>query len=134
MPASTKDIHAFSATLTLEERPAPVVSEIALAAANPVFRFPHIPELDGFRGVAIQLVIFGHYGKFHGANAEMHELARTVAEFGVLLFFVLSGFMMTAPLCRERSATGGVDFKQFYLRRVLRLAPALLLFLLTVGL
>src|SRR6266851_5062244 len=130
MPASTKDVYAFSATLTLEERPAVAVKELERAAANPVFQFRHIPELDGFRGAAILLVIFGHYGNFHSANAEIRALARTVAEFGVLLFFVLSGFLITALLCRERSATGGVDFKRFYVRRVLRLAPALLLFLL----
>jgi len=49
--------------------------------------------------------------------------------FGVDLFFVLSGFLITRLLTDEIGATGRVDLWGFYLRRFLRLTPALLLFL-----
>ncbi len=44
---------------------------------------------------------------------------------GVDVFFVLSGFLITSLLLREHRLTGGIGFKRFYVRRVLRLYPAL---------
>jgi peptidoglycan/LPS O-acetylase OafA/YrhL len=52
---------------------------------------------------------------------------------GVELFFVLSGFLITRLLLREQLATGCVHLKGFYLRRLLRLMPALVATLLIVG-
>lgn len=46
---------------------------------------------------------------------------------------MLSGFLITGILHSERKLTGSVDFRRFYTRRVLRLAPALILFLFTTG-
>lgn len=84
---------------------------------------PRNAALDGIRGVAIVAVIASHYipGGFKGGA------------FGVLVFFVLSGFLITALLLKEYDATGKLDLKAFYARRALRLLPALYLFLL-VGL
>ncbi len=82
--------------------------------------------------MAITLVIAGHLLEYHSASAEARALALSMAQVGVLLFFVLSEFLITGVLYRERSVTGSVDFKQFYLRRILRLAPALLVFLCSV--
>jgi peptidoglycan/LPS O-acetylase OafA/YrhL len=47
--------------------------------------------------------------------------------FGVTVFFFLSGFLITTLLCREFARTNRVAFGAFYLRRLLRLAPPLLL-------
>lgn len=44
---------------------------------------------------------------------------------GVTLFFVLSGYLITGILVRERERTGRVDFLRFYIRRGVRLLPAL---------
>ncbi|MFI5896494.1 acyltransferase family protein [Actinoplanes sp. NPDC051513] len=55
---------------------------------------------------------------------------------GVNIFFVLSGFLITSLLLTEREKTGGVRLGMFYMRRVLRLYPALaamLLFTLIIG-
>jgi len=90
------------------------------------FRFRHYPELDGFRGLAVTLVVFGHLVFFSlGFDSQM-------ASLGVLLFFVLSGFLITGVLLNEKDARGRISLSNFYLRRVLRLAPALLIFLATV--
>jgi peptidoglycan/LPS O-acetylase OafA/YrhL len=92
------------------------------------FRFRHIPQLDGFRGLAVSLVLVGHwigYSSIRYAVAGDH-----VAQMGVLLFFVLSGFLITGLLCREHDKYGSLDLRRFYIRRLLRLGPALILFLL----
>ncbi len=52
--------------------------------------------------------------------------------FGVDIFFVLSGFLITALLVTERDRTGGLGLGRFYLRRARRLVPALVLVLLFV--
>src|SRR5215471_7586515 len=71
--------------------------------------------LDGLRGVAVFLIII-----FHAS-----DLAVTGAWIGVDVFFVLSGFLITTILMTELDTDGGISFKRFYLRRTLRLAPAL---------
>lgn len=93
------------------------------------FRFHHIPELDGFRGLAVLVVVAGHYLEFR--VPESPYLA-TLDKLGVLLFFVLSGFLITGLLYRERLATGKINFRFFYIRRILRLVPAFLLFIIVI--
>jgi peptidoglycan/LPS O-acetylase OafA/YrhL len=79
------------------------------------FVFRHLPFLDGLRGIAILLVMVFHL--------RQHVL---VGGFlGVDVFFVLSGFLITSLLVEEWDRTGAVSLKQFYLRRILRLFPAL---------
>src|SRR5262245_27412982 len=73
----------------------------------------HIPGLDGMRAVAVFLVIFYHFGFLHvpGGN-------------GVMMFFVLSGFLITWLLLQEQTKHGEVSLKGFYRRRCLRIFPA----------
>jgi peptidoglycan/LPS O-acetylase OafA/YrhL len=75
--------------------------------------------LDGFRGLAILLVVVSNFG--WGLRG---------GYIGVDLFFVLSGFLITSLLLEERAARGGIAFGAFYMRRALRLLPALLFLLL----
>ena len=83
------------------------------------FALRYNPALDGLRGVAIALVILSH------AHVPLFD----GAFFGVDLFFVLSGFLITSLLLLELRAEGRIDCWRFYRRRLLRLMPALLLFL-----
>lgn len=77
-----------------------------------------VAGLDGVRGLAILLVLVSHGLGFLGAGLA-----------GVLLFFVLSGFLITSLLLREDRCTGRISLSQFYLRRAVRLLPALVAFL-----
>jgi len=75
--------------------------------------------MDGLRGVAILLVFLSH------AHAPWFD----GAFFGVDIFFVLSGYLITSLLLIEHRRDGRIDFWRFYRRRFFRLMPALLLFL-----
>jgi peptidoglycan/LPS O-acetylase OafA/YrhL len=77
----------------------------------------HRPELDGLRGVAILAVL--------GAHTGVPGFADGGGGAGVTLFFVLSGFLITSLLLAEREKSGRVDLRAFYIRRALRLFPAL---------
>ena len=83
------------------------------------FTLGYNPALDGLRGVAILLVVLSH------AHVPLFD----GAFLGVDLFFVLSGFLITSLLLLERQAHGRIDYVRFYRRRLLRLMPALALFL-----
>jgi peptidoglycan/LPS O-acetylase OafA/YrhL len=81
----------------------------------------HLPQLDGLRTVAVTLVLAYHV-------ARTQELSWLPGGFvGVDLFFVLSGFLITSLLLREHRAHGRIDLKRFYVRRLWRLYPALIL-------
>lgn len=75
---------------------------------------PHLPALDGLRGLAVLGVLFFHDGRLPGGY------------LGVDLFFVLSGYLITSLLLAEWSATQKIDLAAFWIRRARRLFPALL--------
>ena len=77
--------------------------------------YNYIPPLDGLRACAILLVLGGHFSVPHIPN-----------DFGVTLFFFISGFLITRLLLAELIEKGTVSLYQFYVRRILRLYPALL--------
>jgi peptidoglycan/LPS O-acetylase OafA/YrhL len=81
------------------------------------------PELDGLRGISILLVYLHH----------IYYPLMPRGFFGVDIFFVLSGFLITSLLLQEWSREGSISLKDFYIRRVLRLMPALFLLILIIG-
>jgi len=89
---------------------------------------PHMPELDSVRGIAILMVLFYH-GMAPPLSPALNGWARTlflatrVGWTGVNLFFVLSGFLITGILLDTR--TRADYYPRFYLRRALRILPAL---------
>ena len=78
------------------------------------------PSLDGLRAIAVLAVMSWHY-VLPGVKGGF---------LGVDIFFVLSGFLITKLLVEEWDLTGGIHLGRFYLRRMLRLFPALFLVLL----
>lgn len=76
---------------------------------------PHLPALDGLRGLALLGVLFFHSKKLLVGGY-----------LGVDLFFVLSGYLITALLVAEHGATGRIALGAFWIRRARRLFPALL--------
>ena len=83
----------------------------------------HIPALDGLRGLAILVVMFQHFILIHGEGLEA-VLALRLAHcgvFGVDLFFVLSGFLITGILLDTRQTRHAL--RNFYMRRTLRICP-----------
>jgi peptidoglycan/LPS O-acetylase OafA/YrhL len=75
--------------------------------------FRYNPSLDGLRAFAVAAVVAEHAG-FGVAGF-----------YGVTVFFVISGYLITALLLAERERTGGIDLRGFYRRRWARLMPAL---------
>ncbi len=83
----------------------------------------HLPSLDGLRALSIGLVLLGHVGGTRGFPAVDLRVG-DYAHLGVVVFFVISGFLITRLMLLERAAKGQVSLKRFYLRRALRLFPA----------
>jgi peptidoglycan/LPS O-acetylase OafA/YrhL len=83
------------------------------------FRLGYRPALDGLRTIAVMPVLLAHAGvrAIGGGN------------FGVDIFFVLSGFLITGTLIEEWRRDGCIRLKNFYWRRAARLFPALFLVL-----
>jgi peptidoglycan/LPS O-acetylase OafA/YrhL len=92
-------------------------------------RFHYLPQLDGMRGLAIILVLLAHTAESSHLSLRWTIIISSLSRLGVLLFFVLSGFLITGLLFAERLETGDIDLQSFYVRRVLRLFPALFVFL-----
>lgn len=75
-----------------------------------------IGELDGLRAIAVSVVVIFHaYGERGIAGGYL----------GVDMFFVISGYIITTILLKEQAETGAISLKQFYLRRIRRIWPAL---------
>lgn len=87
-------------------------------------RSTQLPALDGVRAVAAFMVVFYHFG-----------FSFVSGGLGVLIFFVLSGFLITWLLLKEDEKFGTVSLRDFYTRRALRIFPAFYFYwLLYVGL
>ena len=112
---TTSELRAASHTLEgLPGAPSSAHTVVATAPAGNV-RWRYRPELDGCRAGAVLAVMGYHYFPkiFRGGYV------------GVEVFFVLSGYLITGLLAAEHRNRGRLDVGAFYIRRILRLYPAL---------
>src|SRR5450759_1578168 len=79
----------------------------------------YIPTLDGWRAVAIGLVLFSHTRLPHGFLASLSPYGA----IGVHVFFAISGFLITFRLLEEYRLFGAISLRAFYLRRFFRILP-----------
>lgn len=124
--------------LTAISHPLPVAEvSVRQMQATPSDRF-YRPELDLLRFFAF-LSVFLHHG-LPGFEPSHHigrlgplfgllAITKQVGSFGVCLFFLLSAYLITELLQRERASTGGIRVRSFYLRRILRIWPLYFSFL-----
>jgi peptidoglycan/LPS O-acetylase OafA/YrhL len=75
------------------------------------------PSLDGLRCLSIVAVLLFH------SDSKAPGLFGAHGSAGVDLFFVISGFLITTLLLRERDLAGGISLRNFYARRTLRIFP-----------
>ena len=92
-----------------------------------------LPSLDGLRAFSILLVCVGHVAGTVGAPDFLLPL-HNLGNFGVKIFFVISGFLITYLLLIEHEKTGVINLKQFYIRRTFRLFPAFYFFVVCMAL
>jgi peptidoglycan/LPS O-acetylase OafA/YrhL len=97
-----------------------------------------IPTLDGWRSVAVLLVIGAHSSAMLN-NSETY-FGRLVAKifdhagYGVDIFFALSGYLICTLLLEEKKLAGSISLTAFYTRRFFRIVPPILVYLSIVGL
>ena len=114
------------------------VTALASKAVKPLHRVGRIPSLDGLRAIAIACVMASHHmqmrlGDALGASPLLPFL-QVGADFGVRVFFVLSGFLITSQLVSEQERSGSISLGRFYLRRSLRIFPAFYTYLIVIAL
>ena len=90
----------------------------------------YLKQLDGVRAIAALLVMFPHFFTWLPAESSATRVLRhfaVIGQSGVTLFFVLSGFLITRILLVTKDDPH--FFKDFYIRRILRIFPLYYLFL-----
>ncbi len=91
----------------------------------------YIPTLDGWRAIAILLVMTSHASDdlihYFGQSAFISMLADN-GLLGVRVFFAISGFLITSRILEEIQMTGQLNYKNFFVRRAFRILPPLFFF------
>jgi peptidoglycan/LPS O-acetylase OafA/YrhL len=95
--------------------PRRVGPDTAGGRSTPTGKQHYRPDIQGLRAVAVGLVVADHVVGWPAGGF-----------IGVDVFFVISGFLITGLLVRERARSGRISFRGFYARRARRLLPAAL--------
>ncbi|MBX3611668.1 MAG: acyltransferase [Hydrogenophaga sp.] len=95
----------------------------------------HIDRLSGVRGLAALVVLLAHLAQIHllrfeGLGTPLHRVSSVASEYAVIVFFVLSGYLITHTLEANIRRNGSVDMGEYLTARIARLYPP---FLLAVG-
>ncbi len=92
----------------------------------------YIKGFDGLRGISIFLVLLTHLAFLDNLDFNNYWVKRLLkmisGHTGVVIFFTLSGFLISKILIQEKIKNGFINLKAFFIKRFLRLAPALVIF------
>jgi peptidoglycan/LPS O-acetylase OafA/YrhL len=80
--------------------------------------------LDGWRAIAVSIVIQWHLAAFY------HLRIAVDGRFGVYIFFAISGYIVCRLLLLEKAKSGSIDISAFFIRRAARILPPLLIYVL----
>lgn len=88
-------------------------------------------HLSGIRGLAAAVVLFSHVVQIHflrliGLNTPLHQVSSIASEYAVVVFFILSGFLITHTLETNIERNGELRFEQYLAARIARLYPPFL--------
>lgn len=87
----------------------------------------YLPNLNGVRAIAAFMVVIHHLEFFISMNGQSSfahiQTIKSMGKIAVIMFFSLSGFLITYLIEKEKQATGSCSISDFYVRRVLRIWP-----------
>jgi peptidoglycan/LPS O-acetylase OafA/YrhL len=88
-------------------------------------RAARLPVLDGWRAIAISLVVWHHaiMSRYGDQDLYWNASPSQLGAFGVDIFFGLSGLLITSLLLQEYQRTGSISLPGFYTRRIFRILP-----------
>ncbi|HEY9106114.1 MAG TPA: acyltransferase [Roseateles sp.] len=121
-----EDSHTRVAPAELETPTACDADAASLQAPQGTAARFYRPELDVLRFIAFTFVFVAHRNDLAPFGRTAHPWLYAIAQigvYGVPVFFLLSAFLITELLERERRLTGGINAKAFYIRRILRIWP-----------
>jgi peptidoglycan/LPS O-acetylase OafA/YrhL len=100
-----------------------------------IFRQKNIQSLDGLRAIAITLVILWHITFGLNCPSFIYTMGKylELGNSGIQLFFVVSGFLITGLLLKEKAETGSIHLKRFYLKRLLKICPVYFAYILVIA-
>jgi peptidoglycan/LPS O-acetylase OafA/YrhL len=113
-----------------------VIAPGSSASTTSASSLSYMPGLDVLRGIAISMVLVGHgldpangiiFRQYHSVGMMRLDRFIVTGLLGVHLFFVLSGFLITSILIKSRQDKD--YYRNFYIRRALRILPAYFLML-----
>ncbi len=114
-----------------------MLEETALDRPRMSTQRAYIPTLDGWRALAVLLVIGTHCQPMLRNSG--YRIAQLLADvlahsgFGVDVFFTLSGFLIGGQLIDEKDSFGTISLKRFYLRRIFRILPPMIFYLAVIS-
>lgn len=95
-----------------------------------------LTTLDGWRGIAILLVLWCHFAMGQWSTVLAYALGSwaSYGTYGVDIFFAISGLLITHRLLEEDAREGAISLRAFYIRRSFRILPAYFFYLAAMGL
>ena len=97
-----------------------MTGKLHLSPADWPARPGNVPSIDGVRGCSILLVLIGHM--------LLPASMVGISAIGLKVFFVLSGFLITRLLLAENTHSRSISLRNFYVRRLLRLYPVIIVY------